>query len=333
MQTIQQKNQKMDRNQFAEERFLMPPNQEYYTVMQYCWERLVVETPIEPALKFIWPWWTPPSMNNYVPTREEILAIRGNFLALGDFQHPVFMMPGMNTDERRNLIYLPQRQSGFRTLPFGWKTYYPSFPNWQFDYSERLPEFQSLLQEVNRERFIRLLFIPIEEADSLDQHIERIKPKLEYWHNNYDSLSWGWEINDINDWTRDGDIQLKYIENLIQITKGEKPIYSHWTPERWSGWPNYRNGNDHRSELDWLNRAKAIGLRGVLYQEPYDKPVKDVLDRALYYDKKNYIGPGICGRVMTAGLDFIMFEHSRENSRWNEIGKAVITDGRSKGIC
>jgi hypothetical protein len=254
------------------------------------------------------------NQNGFRPTLEEISSWSGDFLdALNNFSAPTFMLPGMPNDmQHRILANYPGTH-----VPFGWKTFYPKFPQWTFDRPNDIEEVIELCLHYHK---IPVLFIPIEENDSLDKHVERIRPILRRIDDSglLFALSWGWEINDINSWTANGSEQLRYLQKLREITS--VPLYVHFTPERWSGWPSFDGTEQDKSELSWLIEARKIGIEGLLYQEPYDKKIPYIEERAFLLDKKNYMNPGIKGRVETAGLQFIMFEHSRDPEHY----KAVV---------
>lgn len=277
-----------------------------------------------------------PGSPTWRPTSSAIRHVTGDFLdALHGFARPTFMLPGMPVDEQNDVIaYYPGSH-----LPFGWKAYYNKFPQWGFDYSGAFDLYEASVDRCFGHQRIPVCAIPIEQDDTLRGHLGRIRPFLErlLGANRLVCVQWGWEINDITDWTADGDTQLEYLKGLRDIIGPDIPVYAHWTPERWSGWPSFRNTTgdpeDEGGELDWLRAARAEGLNGVFYQDWPDKLVAAVLERALYLDKKNYQGPGICGRVQTADLDFVMFEHSRDPDHFNAIVQAVVADGRATVYC
>lgn len=265
---------------------------------------------------------------NWRPSLSEILNWSGDFLdALGNFSRPTFMLPGMPQDLQISVI------SGYpgTHIPFGWKTYYPKFPQWTFDFTNNLGAFEELIDLCLVYKKIPVIFVPIDAEDSLQAHIHKITPILQRLidGNRLFCVSWGWEINDINDWTADGDSQLEYLQMLKTLI--DVPIYVHFTPERWAGWPSYNGQDQDKSELSWLIEAKRIGITGLLYQEPYDKPVDAIEERAFLLDKKNYLNPGIKGRVETAGLQFVLFEHSRDPEHYRKV--VEICKKHNSGWC
>jgi hypothetical protein len=269
----------------------------------------------------------PPPDATWRPTRDEVLRWRGDFLdALNGFQHPTFMLPGMPVDLQDAVL---ARYPG-RHVPFAWKTWYPRFPQWGFD---RPHDIEDVIDRCFAHHCIPVLFVPIEAGDSLDAHIARITPVLTRLRDGgrLVALCWGWEINDINGWTANGTQQLEYLRRLRAIVPAPIPLYAHWTPERWSGWPSFDGTEPEKGELDWLREAERIGLTGVLYQEPWDKPVAEIEDRAFRYDQKNYIGPGIKGRVETAGLQFVLFEHSRDPEHYRAV--VALCERYGAGYC
>lgn len=250
------------------------------------------------------------------PSKADILSWSGDFLdARNGFSKPTFMLPGMPRDLQIDVL----AQYPGTHVPFGWKTYYPKFPQWTFDYSNNFAKFEGIIDLCLSFQKIPVIFIPIDAEDSVSSHIRKITPYLRRLidGNRLFCLSWGWEINDINDWTADGDSQLEYLQLLKPLI--DVPLYVHFTPERWSGWPSYNGQDQDKSELSWLIEAKRIGITGLLYQEPFDKPVENIEERAFLLDKKNYLNPGIKGRVETAGLQFVLFEHSRDLEHYNAV--------------
>jgi hypothetical protein len=269
----------------------------------------------------------PPPDATWRPTRDEVLRWRGDFLdALNGFQHPMFMLPGMPVDLQDAVL---ARYPGTH-VPFAWKTWYPRFPQWTFD---RPHDIEDVIDRCFAHRRIPILFVPIEADDSLDAHMARITPVLRRLRdgNRIPALCWGWEINDINRWTANGTQQLEYVRRLRAIVPAPIPLYAHWTPERWSGWPSFDGTEPDKGELDWLREAQRIGLTGILYQEFWDRRVDAIEDRAFLYDQKNYIGPGIKGRVETAGLQFVLFEHSRDPEHYRAV--VALCERYGSGYC
>lgn len=278
----------------------------------------------------------PPSTGDWRPEPSLVRLVTGDFLdALHEFARPTFMLPGMSEAEQLDVI---AKYPGTH-MPFGWKTSYSKFPQWAFDHTHNFGEYEKTIDRCFAYKKVPVCAIHFEAEDTRSAHVARIRPWLKRLlaADRLVCVQWGWEINDINDWTADGDEQLEYIRGLRNIVPLEIPLYVHWTPERWSGWPSFHNtvGNpeDEGGELDWLREARKLGVTGVFYQEPFDKPVPALLERALYLDKKNYVGPGICGRVHTADLDFVMYEHSRHPDHFKEVVRAVIQDGRATVYC
>lgn len=270
------------------------------------------------------------------PSREQVRNWSGDFLdALHNFERPTFMLPGMPPAIQREVL---DAYPGTH-VPFGWKTTYPRFPQWGFDHTDNFEFYEMSVDFCFERQKVPVCVIHFEANDSLDRHLERIKPRLDRLlvGNRLVALQWGWEINDINDWTCDGDAQLEYLDGLRRIVGPDLPLYVHWTPERWSGWPSFRNTigrpEDEGGEGDWLREAHdRFRVTGMCYQEPWDKDLAATFERTYTYDKKNYAGPGICGRCLTYGLDFIFFEHSRDPERYRQVIEYAKRDGRG-GWC
>lgn len=271
------------------------------------------------------------------PSRAAVDQVTGDFLdALGGFQRPTFMGPGMSRAEQETLI---QYYPGSHLLA-GWSTVYPRFPQWSFDFSADFGGYEGWLDRCFARERIPVVVIPIAAGDRVERHLTRIRQYLDRLQaaGRLVCLMWGWEINDISDELADGDGQLAYLEGLARLVDGDLPIALHWTPERWSGWPSFQQTigrtEDEGDELAWLRQAVRVAgprLR-MWYQSPWDTPIEGVLERVYTLDRKNYDGPGICGRSLTAGIPFVHLEHSRSRSRFEVLRQAAIADGRG-GYC
>lgn len=280
----------------------------------------------------------PPSGGSSIwrPDPSLVRLVTGDFLdGIHGFLRPTFMLPGMPVDMQLDVI---SNYPGSH-IPFGWKTTYPKFPQWAFDCTHSFDQYEAVIDRCFAQKKVPICVIHFDADDSRTRHLAHIRPFLDRLlaGGRLVCLQWGWEINDINKWAADGDEQLEYIRGLRSIVPLEIPLYVHWTPERWSGWPSFENTvgkpEDEGGELEWLQEARGLGVTGVFYQDWPSKPVSEVLDRALWYEKKNYQGPGICGRVLTADLDFVMYEHSRDPLHRKEIVQAVVRDGRPTVYC
>lgn len=274
-----------------------------------------------------------PPQPSWRPSAEMYARPLGCFLAVRDFTLPAFMWGGMDVSNRDALTE-EYRALGVYTLPFGWKTRYPRFPQWASDLS---PErYRETLLDVFQRRLVPLPMISIDEGDTLPQHMLRVAPYLHVLQElEVGAIGWGWEINDIGTpsaWTQTQGGQLDYIRALREAMPTAL-IFAHWTPTRWTiGAPGQP---EIYQEFEGLQVARKAGLSGVLMQSAYDNPIAEARVEWLTYGPTAYggNGGGWVGRIQKAGLSCVAFEHSRQMARWTSLRDAFAADGRVDGWC
>jgi hypothetical protein len=255
--------------------------------------------------------------------RDRVRRFRGDFLAVGDFTRPVFMYPGM-PDDLRARIRQEQKARGYTHLPFGWAVTYRSFPQWSADLNDDRGRFEALLDEVYADDLLPVVFVPIERRESRAELEARVTAYLTPLRSKIRGLSWGWEINDISAWTADGDEQRRYVRFLRRLLGPDPVLWVHWTPGLWSGWPDFGNPDDRRSEVAWY---EDLPLDGVLYQRSHTEPEDRAIHWTFEYPHPES-RPGVAGRLTDlCGVDFVFFEHSRNEARAQRIMRRAVTYG------
>jgi len=140
-----------------------------------------------------------------------------------------------------------------------------------------------------------------EARDEILQQVGALKDLVPIW-------SLGWELPQIADWLREGDAQGRLLHYLIGLTDQTDLVAVHWSPERWSGWPNYgsqdTNPNapnfDKRSEDDWWAKYRHPRLLAFWQAPPQPGNEKDLVYWASEYANGNRVG-GAMGRIRDIG--------------------------------
>lgn len=258
----------------------------------------------------------------------DALRIRTDFL--GRWSRPLFMYGGMADVEKREQ-WSWMDQHGYTTVPFPLHNNYPAFPHWHWDLWDDPGRFAVDCGALLDAGKIPLVVLHPRPGLGMREHLANVRSVWSTIQRTSPVVMWGWEINDLGgDWAN-GDRQLDYLRELHKIV-GDTPILVHFTPERWAGWPGFDGKNQDKGEIDWLRRAKDLGVVGLCYQDAPSKPLDAVLERALQIPSPFHWSPGIAGRVVEgAGLAFYMFEFSRDEARHAEAVKALATDARVAG--
>ena len=284
----------------------------------------------------------PPAPVPWRPALQKVRAWKTDFL--GRWDKPLFMIGGMNISERREQ-YAWMHQHGYTHVPLAVGNTYSGFPRWHWDWWGNPNTLSARLDELYAEHLIPVLVLHPLAGMGIDVHLQRVRvPGMgidvhlqrvrSLWADvgpNVRAVMWGWEINDLGgDWGN-GTAQLRYLDGLSRIV-GDVPMYVHFTRERWSGWPSFDGSEPDKDEVQWLRRAQDLGVTGLLYQDHQDKPLAEVMERALEIRSPHGWAPGICGRVQEgAGLDFILFEWSRDERRHADGVRRIEADGRAQG--
>lgn len=266
-----------------------------------------------------------------VPVPAPVVGRRWRSDFLGRWDRPLLMYGGMSVEERAE-----QRAwmlaSDHVTVPLAVHNDYPRFARWHWNWwrsPERLREQVIELQGAGLVPVVVLHPLP---ASSMRQHLAAVRELWPAIAEVVSAVTWGWEINDLGGEWANGHRQLDYLGSLRTICG--VPIWVHFTPERWSGWPGYDGADQDRDEVEWLRRARQLGVAGLCYQEPPDKPEAEVVERMLAIPSPHGWSPGICGRVTDgAGLEFVAFEFAREEARHRRIVRALEGDARVTGWC
>lgn len=330
----------MNRDEYLAQAQTFPQNATFRECLGWAWQVDVEGYSFDAARQWVWPQAAPGDPPPISPVPPAV-PWSGDFLdAIGDFRRPTFMLGGMSPSEQDALL---SAYPGTH-VPFAPFCYYPRFPQW--GYSLTPDAYLNLVWRVLSHGKRPVVVLHPSSADTLSSHLVRMDPYITALENGVShpetalSWMWGWEINDLSDVFALGANQVRYVQRLRQRI-GQGDLWAHWTPERWSCYPSYgTDGEGEPGEYDGLKELKAAGLTGVLYQCPYEGPLRTgdpregegALDRYLDYDQKNYDGPGILGRVQTAGLECVCFEHSRDPQRYQQVVAAVRADGRG-GWC
>lgn len=264
----------------------------------------------------------PPKVS-WFPSEEEIRNWRGDFLGRWNTR-PMFMFCGMNEAEKLDCIHW-YKHKGYTHVPIGLHNDYPGFPQWHWNYWEN-PELWAESAKMLLENHLIPILVthPIKSYGKHIQELWHVWPAIREY---VPAIQWGWEINDLGPEWANGGAQLDYIINLATFGR---PLYAHFTPERWSGWPGFDGKDQDKSEYKWLSLAKGYGLTGILYQDSPDKDEDEVFYRAYELPSPHGYEPGICGRVNAMGLDFVLFEFARDESRHDRIASRIH---RGNGFC
>lgn len=334
----------MNRDEYLAQATTFPPNATFRECLGWAWEVDYEGASFDAARQFVWPHRAP---GDPAPTPTLVppaIPWSGDFLdALNGFQRPTFMLGGMPpADQDALLAAYPGTH-----VPVAPACDYPAFPQWHYALG---PEaYRELIGRILRHGKRPVCVLHPRAEDSVTAHVARMDPYLQALQTGVAnpallSWQWGWEINDLSDdWAR-GAQQIAYVRRLRQrIPIGD--LWAHWTPERWSCYPSYGVSQDvadeEPGEFDGLRQLAAAGLSGVLYQLPLDVPLRHgdpdqgegALDRYLDYDQKTYQSPGILGRVLTAGLWCVCFEHARTPDRYHAVVSALRAEPRGQGWC
>lgn len=289
----------------------------------------------------------PPPDGDLFPIDPDVAwNVRGDFLGRWtDPAGPVFMFAGMDVSRRAEQITWMTAQ-GYTATPIAIHNDYPAFPQWHYDYWDRPAELAGRLQELLAARIRPILVVHPRRgtADTIDQHLDRVRKVWPVLQPVSPLVMWGWEINDLGGRWSDGDDLLDYLAALWRIVS-PTPIGVHFTPERWSGWPAFDHSDDHdptgkKGEIAWLLKARDFGASALLYQDWPAKPLREgdprdgkgVLDRALDLTSPHGWSGGIAGRVVDgAGLVFVMAEFARDTRRHRQAEPGLLADARCRG--
>ena len=257
----------------------------------------------------------------------DIRKWRGNFL--GDFITPPFMYCGMPTSlrERVRASYLGTH------LPVAVHNDYRVFPQWHYDFWLDLLTLRIRCVELKAVGIEPILVLHPKPGWSIEQHLAHVRVLWPFCEDLIRFVQWGWEINDLGGEWANGDRQLEYLAKLQQIV-APVPIGVHFTPERWAGWPSFNGTSPEKGETVWLKEAKKLGVTTLLYQEPWDKPEDEMIRRS--FEVANDDSPslgGIADRVVSCGLDFVLFEHSRNVARHDRLAVRALTFQTCSGYC
>jgi hypothetical protein len=222
---------------------------------------------------------------------------------------------------------------GHTTIPIAVHNDYPRFPQWTWDWWDWPEKLVAFCGRATAEGFDLLLMLHPKPGRTMRDHLTAVRSLWPDLQGIAGGVCWGFEINDLGGEWANGDRQLDYLKALKTIV-GATPLYVHFTPERWAGWPGFDGNNQDDTEIDWLRRAGARGVRALLYQEPPDKPVNEQLERMLEIPSPFGWSPGIAGRVVDgAGLQFVAFEFARDERKHAETVARLQRDGRVTGWC
>lgn len=284
------------------------------------------------------PWVIDPGVTD--PTPEEptrpfdsgVAARRPRTDFLGTWDCPLLMWGGMRADQRQDKFGW-MREHGYNMIPLAVHNDYPRFPQWHWDWWMRPTLMKGALIEILESGFVPWVVLHPKAGWSVRTHLEHVTRIWDTIDVYAPAVMWGWEINDLGGEWANGTHQLMYLNHLSRII-GERPLYVHFTPERWAGWPGFDGEEQNRDEVDWLRHAKAVGATGLAYQESPDKLEDDVLARMLTIPSPHGWSPGIAGRVVDgAGLDFVAFEFSRDEARHARLVRFLADDPRVSGWC
>jgi len=269
-------------------------------------------------------------IRRHMPLLPDIYRVRGDFL--GDFSDappgPGLMWGGMSSGDRAGFLAW-YRQRGYTHLPLAVHNDYPRFPQWQWTWWEQPAMLHARLLELRQAGIVPILVLHPRPARpgvpvSIGEHLRDVSVIWPLVRDLVPMVMWNWEGNDLGGEWSNGTEQLRYLSGLHAIV-GSVPILVHFTPERWSGWPGFDGTEQDKDEIAWLREAKARGVWALFYQEPHDKPIDEVVHRAVELPSPHGWRPGIAGRVVDgAGLAFIMAEYSRQEARGIEIGRRVM---------
>ena len=268
------------------------------------------ETPPDPVVPP-----DPPTGVVVLPSKAEYRKIRGNFLALQAkrFQW-AFLYPGWDEAKRRSFREY-YRALNYRHLPIGvWGNYHGE-PETIYDFSQDVAGFRAILTELWRDGIWPIVFLFTDAVGKSPGTLGMAKA----WATSYvpqikDLLVGtcsGWEFTGDQD-----DVQhLDWLKHLRKLLGPDILIYEHYSPERWAQAPDRIQFDEDvtQDEIEWLRLSPADGL---FYQEPPNKPLDAVFERAFRIQSPHGWPPGIKGRVEAgAGKDFVFFEHSRDSDR------------------
>lgn len=284
------------------------------------------------------PWVIDPGVTD--PTPEEpklpfepgVGARRPRTDFLGTWDHPLLMWGGMNADLRQDKLAW-MRDRGYNALPLAVHNNYPRFPQWHWDWWSNPSLMREALIQILEYGVTPWVVLHPRDGWSITRHLDQIRSIWDTIDLYAPAVMWGWEINDLGGEWANGSQQLRYLGHLAHII-GDRPLYVHFTPERWAGWPGFDGTEQNQDEVEWLRRARAVGATGLAYQESPDKPEDDVLARMLSIPSPHGWSPGIAGRVVDgAGLDFVAFEFSRDEDRHARLVQTLEKDVRVSGWC
>lgn len=278
----------------------------------------------------------PEGGTGWVPARDEVRRWRGGFLT--DRDEPWgFMYPA----------WPPGRRAAFRaryTATHGTPCHLPigiwgAYGGERFDFRADVAGYRAILRELLDARIIPCVMA---HTDALDgggwspstletcwrQYVPQVRDLVPAW-------SLGWEVNEIDRgwggwWTWNGEAQQACARTLRGLI-GDALLYAHWSPERWAGRPHYAHEDDY-DEMRWWRETPE--LDGILYQEPWQKPLGEQLARALEIPSPHGWSPGIAGRIVDgAARDFVLFEFARDPVKHQAGVARLSTDPRVKGWC
>jgi hypothetical protein len=260
---------------------------------------------------------------------ERILEPRSDFL--GRWDRPLFMWGGMTPAEREEQLEW-MAGHGYVTVPLAIHNDYPRFPHWQWDWWDRPDLLRAALRDLHADGCVPWLVCHPKPGWSISEHLSRLASLWPEVADLVPAVTWGWEINDLGSEWANGSRQLDYLSVLHSLTS--VPIWVHFTPERWSGWPGFDGQEQDRDEVAWLKEAGARGVVGLAYQAPYDQEESAALERMLTIPSPHGWSPGICGRVTEgAGLRFVAFEFARDEARHQRMVSTLSQDARVSGWC
>lgn len=263
-----------------------------------------------------------------LPSRDTIRRFRGDFLAIGEFTRPAFFYPGWSPDERRR-FRAEYHARGYTHVPFSPFNSYPMNPDWTYDYRNDVAGFRAILEELLDDGLIPVVFLFAGDYGADQWSIEQV----EAYYSRYvpaiadlvGAFVPAWEMNDINAWWGVGVNQTRLVSHLRGLVGPDKLIYVHFTPERWSGRPDFSRTDPNGDQREWWRRTDADGL---LYQEHPNRDEDDVIRRTR----------GIAWRIVhdigdQRERDFVFFEYARTEALGIRLGTRAMQDPNVIGFC
>jgi len=185
-------------------------------------------------------------------------------------------------------------------------------------------QFRTLMRQLRDEGILPVPFL-FGAADEWRWSIEQMRAYLEDHLPVWGSVCWGlclgWEPG-----------PLLFAETAHELTSiirehvgPDKPVYYHGSPHWWG--PPYMDGV--RNEHDFW---RETSLTGHLHQYAPSDPI-DWIKRDLYTDEDRRPLGGMVGRLALFDKDFVLFEHSRNYTRWVQVTNLVKGDQKVKGWC